>query len=160
MVKLDLCTVIHAPVERCFDLARSIEVHLLGTERTGEQAIGGVTTGLIGPGQFVRWRARHLCIKQHLSSQITGYDRPIYFQDTMIEGAFQFMQHDHFFREVAPHVTEMTDHFVFAAPLSILGIAAETLLLRRYMTNLLLHRNEVLKQIAESDRWSSLLASN
>jgi ligand-binding SRPBCC domain-containing protein len=95
-----------------------------------------------------------------LSSQITGYDRPIYFQDTMIEGAFQFMQHDHFFREVAPHVTEMTDHFVFAAPLSILGIAAETLLLRRYMTNLLLHRNEVLKQIAESDRWSSLLASN
>jgi hypothetical protein len=54
----------------------------------------------------------------------------------------------------------MKDHFVFAAPLSILGIAAETLLLRRYMTNLLLHRNEVLKQIAESDRWSSLLASN
>jgi len=49
---------------------------------------------------------------------------------------------------------------VFAAPLSILGIAAETLLLRRYMTNLLLHRNDILKQIAESDRWSSLLPSN
>ncbi len=70
------------------------------------------------------------------------------------------MQHDHFFREVAPHLTEMKDHFVFKAPHSILGIAAETLLLRRYMTNLLLHRNDILKQVAESDRWSSLLPSN
>src|SRR5580658_7007670 len=117
MVKVDLCTVIEAPTERCFDLARSIEVHLLGTERTGEEAIGGVTTGLIGPDQSVRWRARHFGVRQILASQITAYDRPTHFQDTMIEGAFRFMQHDHFFREIAPNVTEMKDHFVFEAPL-------------------------------------------
>ncbi len=58
MVKIDLRTIVDAPMPRCFDLARSIEVHLLGTEQTGEEAIGGVTTGLLGPGQFVRWRAR------------------------------------------------------------------------------------------------------
>jgi ligand-binding SRPBCC domain-containing protein len=153
MVKLDLCTIIAAPIERCFDLARSIELHLLGTERTGEEAIGGVTTGLIGPGQYVRWRARHLGIKQILASRITAYHRPTYFQDTMIEGAFRFMQHDHFFTEIAPNVTEMKDHFVFEAPLSVLGIAAEVLLLRRYMTRFLLRRNEILKQVAESSRW-------
>lgn len=160
MVTLDPCTVMYAPVERCFDLARSIEVHILGTEQTGEQAIDGVTSGLIGPGQFVCWRARHLGIKQRLSSQITAYDRPVYFQDTMIEGAFKFMQHDHLFREVAPRVTEMRDHFVFAAPLSILGILAERLFLRRYTANLLLRRNDILKRVAESDRWISLLSSN
>lgn len=157
MVSLELRTVIEAPMERCFDLARSIEVHLLGTERTGEKAVGGVITGLIGPGEFVRWRARHLGVTQHLTSRITAYDRPVHFQDTMIEGAFRFMQHDHFFREIVPKVTEMRDRFVFAAPFSILGIAAETLVLRRYMTNLLLHRNNVLKQVAESDRWADLL---
>ena len=116
MVKIDLRTVIEAPIRRCFDLARSIEVHLLGTEGTGEEAIGGVTTGLLGPGQFVRWRARHLGVKQQLASEITAYDRPVFFQDTMIEGAFRFMQHDHFFAEMAPNLTEMKDHFVFEAP--------------------------------------------
>ncbi len=39
MVTIDLTTHIHAPLERCFDLARSIEVHLLGTEATAEQAV-------------------------------------------------------------------------------------------------------------------------
>lgn len=160
MVKLQLRTVIDAPIERCFDLARSVEVHLLGTERTGERAVEGVTTGLIGPGEFVRWKARHLGVVQHLTSRITAFDRPAYFQDTMIEGAFRFLQHDHFFRQIAANVTEMTDHFVFAAPLPIFGVAVEMLLLRRYMNNLLLKRNETLKRVAESSRWDDLLPSN
>ncbi len=160
MVKINLRTIIDAPMPRCFDLARSIEVHLLGTEQTGEEAIGGVTTGLLGPVQFVRWRARHLGVKQQLASQITEYNRPVFFQDTMIEGAFKLMQHDHFFAEMAPNVTEIKDHFVFEAPFSVLGLVAETLLLWRYMTNLLSHRNEILKQVAESDRWAGLLPRN
>ena len=91
MVELNLTTIISAPIDRCFDLSRSIELHLLGTEQTGEQAVGGVTSGLIGLGEFVRWRATHLWVKQHLASKITAFDRPCYFQDTMIEGAFRSM---------------------------------------------------------------------
>jgi hypothetical protein len=49
MVSVGQCMKINAPIQRCFDLSRSIEEHLLGTERTGEQAVGGVTAGLIGP---------------------------------------------------------------------------------------------------------------
>ena len=157
MVDLELATLINAPIERCFDLSRSIEVHLLGTEQTGEQAVGGVTCGLIGLGEFVRWRATHLGVKQHLASKITAYDRPTYFQDTMIEGAFRSMQHDHFFQTITPDRTEMKDRFVFAAPIPLLGPIAEMLVLKRYMTNLLLHRNEILKQVAESDQWINLL---
>ncbi len=157
MVELHLCTIIHAPIERCFDLSRSIEVHLLGTEQTGEHAVGGVTSGLIGPGEFVRWRATHLMFQQHLASRITAYDRPAYFQDTMIEGAFRSMQHDHFFKELAPGKTEMRDRFIFMAPLPILGLIAEKLVLRRYMRNLIAHRNELLKQVAESEQWRALL---
>ena len=157
MVELNLCTIIEGPIERCFDLSRSIEAHLLGTEQTGEQAVGGVTSGLIGPGDFVRWRATHLGVKQHLASQITEYDRPVYFQDTMIEGAFRSMQHDHFFKALTSEKTEMKDRFIFAAPIPLLGFIAEKLVLRRYMNELLRHRNEILRQVAESDRWMTLL---
>jgi ligand-binding SRPBCC domain-containing protein len=159
MVSIEESIRIAAPIERCFDLSRSIEVHLLGTESSGEQAVGGVTKGLIGPGQFVRWRARHLGVRQHLTSKITQYDRPHHFQDTMIQGAFKFMQHDHFFRSLSPDATEMKDRFIFAAPLPILGPLAERLFLRRYMTTLLRERNKVLRSVAESKRWHEFLLS-
>jgi ligand-binding SRPBCC domain-containing protein len=111
MVSIEQRMQIAAPIERCFDLSRSIEVHLLGTERTGEQAVGGVTTGLVGLDEFVRWRATHLGVRQYLTSKITAFDPPRYFQDTMIEGAFKFMQHDHFFTAVAEGQTEILgDH--------------------------------------------------
>ena len=157
MVCLEMTLPIRAPIDRCFDLARSIEVHLLGTERSGEQAVGGVISGLIGPGEYVRWRAKHLGVRQHLASKITAYDRPFYFQDTMIEGAFRSMQHDHHFAVTGPELTEMRDRFCFAAPLPILGSLAEALVLRRYMTKLLRERNEVIKQVAESSRWRDFL---
>jgi ligand-binding SRPBCC domain-containing protein len=151
MVVIEQVMRIAAPIERCFDLARSIEVHLLGTERSGEQAVGGVTTGLIGLNESVRWRAKHLGVRQHLTSKITAFDRPVYFQDTMIEGAFRFMRHGHFFAALSENRTEMRDRFAFAAPIPVLGLIAEGLFLKRYMDRFLRCRNEILKQVAESD---------
>jgi ligand-binding SRPBCC domain-containing protein len=157
MVSIDQCIQITAPIQRCFDLSRSIEVHLLGTESSGEQAVGGVITGLIGPNDLVRWSARHFGIRQHLTSKITAFDSPNYFQDTMIEGIFKFMQHDHFFLAVSETSTEMRDRFTFAAPLPVLGQIAERLFLRGYMERFLSHRNQILKQVAESERWRDFL---
>jgi ligand-binding SRPBCC domain-containing protein len=157
MVSIEQRMQIAAPIRRCFDLSRSIEVHLLGTERTGERAVGGVTTGLIGPDQFVRWRAKHFGIRQYLTSNITAFDYPHYFQDTMIEGAFKFMQHDHYFTPISESETEMRDSFTFVAPLSVLGTIAEQLFLRRYMDRFLRRRNEIVKQIAESDQWRAFI---
>jgi hypothetical protein len=157
MVCIEQSIKIYAPIRRCFDLSRSIEVHLLGTERTGEQAVGGVTTGLMGPNDFVRWRAQHLGVRQYLTSKITAFDFPHYFQDTMIEGAFKFMQHDHLFQAISESETEMSDKFTFAAPLPVLGIIAEHLFLKRYMNRFLSHRNEIVKQVAESDRWQNFM---
>jgi hypothetical protein len=157
MVSIEQCMQIAAPIRRCFDLSRSIEVHLLGTESSGEQAVGGVTTGLIGPNEFVRWRARHFGIHQHLTSKITAFDSPNYFQDTMIEGLFTFMQHDHFFSALSETSTEMRDRFTFAAPFPVLGQLAERLFLKGYMERFLRHRNQILKQVAESERWPDFL---
>jgi len=160
VTRIELCVEIRAPIQRVFDLSRCIEVHLLGTEESGEKAVGGVTSGLMGEGEFVRWRAKHLGIRQHLASRITGFDAPTYFQDSMIEGAFAFMQHDHFFKVISESETEMKDVFVFAAPIPLLGRLAEALVLKRYMTNLLNERNRVLKDAAESPNWRDFLPAS
>jgi ligand-binding SRPBCC domain-containing protein len=151
MVQLEEITLIHAPIERCFDLARSVEVHLAGNIHFGEQAVAteGVTSGLVGLGHRVTWRAKHFYAWHMLTSEITAMERPAYFQDVMVHGIFRFMRHDHYFRVLSAGATEMKDVFCFAAPLPVLGPLADALFLRRYMRRLLQERNAVLKQIAE-----------
>src|SRR5262249_51624641 len=120
-------------------------------------AVAGVTSGLIGMAQRVTWRAKHLGAWRNLTSEITAMERPADFQDTMVEGAFRFMRHDHFFRALSSGQTEMKDVFCFAAPLPVLGRLAEIIYLRSYMRDLLHERIVVLKQIAESPDWPEYL---
>ena len=152
-------TEIRAPIQRCFDLARSVEVHLAGNIHFGEQAlaVGTVTSGLLELSDRVTWRAKHFGVWHTLTSQITAMDPPFYFQDTMLQGIFRSMRHDHFFRPLSDHLTEMRDVFRFAAPLPLLGPLAEIAFLSRYMRTLLLERNAVVRQIAESEDWRRYL---
>ena len=101
-------------------------------------------------GDTVTWEAVHFGIKQHLTSQITAYERPYRFTDEMLKGAFHDITHLHEFVPRPPG-TLMTDLFEFHAPLGILGKLAETLFLTRYMKGLLLTRNTYLKQVAEAE---------
>jgi ligand-binding SRPBCC domain-containing protein len=151
MVTLEERTLIRAPIERCFDMARSVEVHLAGNVHCGEEAVvlEGVTTGLVGLGQRVTWRARHFGVRQKLTSEITAMEPPAYFQDTMLRGAFRWMVHDHYFRAVSAAETEMRDVFRFAAPLGVLGRVMEIAVLRGYMRALLRERNAAVREAAE-----------
>lgn len=144
-----LRTQINAPVERCFDLARSIDLHLDTMKHTGERAIAGVTTGLIGLNETVTWKARHFRIVMQLTSKITECETPVIFTDEMVAGPFKMMRHRHVFEQKQDY-TLMTDEFVYKSPLGILGKVADALFLRKYMQSLMEHRNQVIKQKAES----------
>ena len=146
---ITLTTRIRAPLETCFDLARSIELHVLSTKETGEKAVGGVTTGLIELGEEVTWEAIHFGMRQRLTSRITLFDRPYHFRDSMVRGAFQKFDHDHLF-EYVDCTTTMTDVFDYISPLGFLGKLADILFLKRYMERLLCKRAEVIRQVAES----------
>ncbi len=159
MVTIEETTFIGGPIERCFDLARSVEVHLAGNVHFGEAAVatGGITSGLMKLGERVTWRAKHFGVWHQLASEITEMNRPTHFQDVMQQGIFRFLRHDHFFRALDGDLTEMRDEFRFAAPLPVLGRLAEIFVLRRHMRALLRERNAVIKRIAESGEWRTYL---
>jgi ligand-binding SRPBCC domain-containing protein len=156
MTQIRLTTSIKAPIERVFDLSRSIDLHKLSVSKTNEQAIAGVTSGLIGLNETVTWRAKHLGVYQKLTVQITGYDRPNYFRDEMLKGAFKSMSHLHTFQKDGEN-TLMIDDFEFVSPAGLLGRFIDFLFLKKYMTKFLLMRNSALKSIAEGDKWQNLL---
>lgn len=157
MITIRLSTPIAAPRERVFDLGRSIDLHTRSLDWTGEEPVAGRMSGLIALGETVTWQARHLGVRQHLTSRISAYDRPAYFQDVMVRGAFAWMEHDHWLDATPQGGTVLRDEFRFAAPLGILGRIAETLVLRRYMTHFLERRNAVIKRVAESEEWREYL---
>ena len=149
MALIRLETYINAPIERCFDLSLSVDLHRHSVAHTHERPVAGVTSGMMKFGDTVTWQAVHFGIKQHLTSKITAYDRPYRFTDEMVRGAFQEITHIHEFVPQPPG-TLMIDLFTFRAPLGILGKLAERLVLTRYMKGLLLTRNRYLKQVAEA----------
>ena len=156
MPTIRLETSIEASLERCFDLSLSVDLHRNSVAHTHERPVAGVTSGVMKLGDTVTWEAVHFGVKQHLTTKISAYERPYRFTDIMIRGAFQDMLHLHEFIPQPPG-TLMIDLFTFHAPLGILGRLAETLILTRYMKNLLLIRNRYLKQVAEAGGDTALL---
>lgn len=156
MPVLELTTPIRAPIARCFDLARSVELHTLSTAHTGERAVGGRTRGLLGPGETVTWRARHFGVWQELTSRITAFDPPHRFRDSMVRGAFARFDHDHRFTTDGEH-TIMRDVFDYTSPLGPLGRLVDRLVLAEYLRRFLAARNAEIKRVAESDAWRALL---
>jgi ligand-binding SRPBCC domain-containing protein len=156
VIRLEFVTQIAAPRDRCFDLSRSISLHLRSVEWSREKAIAGVISGLIGPGQYVTWRGRHFGLQMEHSSRITQYERPTFFRDEMIQGQFRSFRHDHFFEDRGA-VTLMKDVVQFEAPLGLLGWTAERLLLRSYIEKLFNKRNAHIRSVAEGEDWKLYL---
>jgi len=142
-------TEILAPIELCFDLARSIDLHVQSTKQTRERAVGGVTTGLIGLNEEVTWEATHFGVRQRLTSRITVFDRPRHFRDSMVRGVFTRFDHDHFFTHDRG-ITIMTDVFDYGAPLGVAGQIANVLFLKSYLRRFLRQRGMVIRAAAES----------
>jgi ligand-binding SRPBCC domain-containing protein len=152
-------TYIDAPIDRVFDLARSIDLHKLSTKGTNEEAIAGRVSGLIELDETVTWRAKHFGVFQNLTVRVIEMDKPSVFSDIMIKGAFAEMTHTHKFEQV-DNRTKMIDVFQFKSPLGLLGRLVDYLFLTKYLTRFLIDKNQELKRVAESDEWIKLLHSN
>ena len=149
MASIELVTEINAPRERCFDLSRDIDLHLRSMSRSGEKAIAGRMTGMLGPEEEVTWRARHFGVVHLHRSRITAFNRPVHFRDSMVTGRFKRFEHDHFFAPATSGGTRMRDVVEFESPFGVLGKLVDRLLMARYLATLITERNQVIKAEAE-----------
>jgi ligand-binding SRPBCC domain-containing protein len=159
MSLITIITEIDAPIERVFDLARSVDLHVKSAGKTKEMVVAGVTHGLLEFGQEVTWRGKHFGLWQELAVRITQFSRPNHFRDSQVKGIFKALDHDHFFAQQGA-VTIMKDVFAFTAPLGQLGKLAETLFLESYLHRFLIERNKVIKRTAENEDWKKFLPFN
>ncbi len=156
MPKIHQTIFINAPIERVFNLSRSINLHTISTAATNERAIDGVITGLIGKGESVTWEARHLFKTRRFTAKITAMEAPHSFTDEMVKGDFKSFRHEHHFKPVE-NGTIMIDLLDFESPYGFAGTLFSKLYLRSYLEKFLVKRNAVIKEYAESQKWKAIL---
>lgn len=124
-----------------FDLARNIDVHKNSMAKSREEAVAGVTSGLISLDEEVTWRAWHFGLPLQMTSRITEMHPPEYFVDEQVKGPFRRFRHVHEFRQDSEG-TVMVDRIEFSAPFGLLGRLVEKMVLARYLQNLIETRNQ------------------
>ncbi|HET6330442.1 MAG TPA: SRPBCC family protein [Holophagaceae bacterium] len=149
MATFTLETFIAAPPEVCFDLSLDLDLHQGSMDHTGEKIVGGRPAGRIGLYEFVTWEAKHFGIRQRMTVGITALERPHRFQDQMLKGAFKRFEHEHVF-EAVEGGTLMRDTFDLCGPLAPLSWLPDRWILVPHMRALMLKRNALIKQMAES----------
>jgi ligand-binding SRPBCC domain-containing protein len=139
VVEFECRTRLPMGVHEAFDRSRSIDLHMSSMVRSRERAVAGVTTGLIGEGQEVTWRAWHFGVPIRMTSRITRMSPPDSFTDEQVRGPFRVFRHEH--RFIADgEGTLMVDQVILQAPLGILGRIAE-LVVGPYLRRLIEQRN-------------------
>ncbi len=156
MSKIHLTTFIAAPIERVFNLSRSITLHKISTAHTNEKAIAGVTSGLINKDETVTWQAKHLFKTRQHTSKITDMQSPDSFTDEMINGDFKNFKHQHHFKQI-DNGTIMIDIVDFESPYGSLGKFFNAVYLKKYIEKFLIKRNDIIKHYAETEKWKVIL---
>ena len=148
-ISFECRTSISASIESVFDLSLNIDAHLESMMGSKERAIAGVTSGAIGLGEQVTWRARHFGIPFTMTTKIVELVRPSFFVDEQVRGPFRSFRHEHRYQTDA-NTTLVIDRIEFTAPLGPLGTIAERLVLAAYLPKLIAERNAYLKATAEA----------
>ena len=156
MPTIHLTTFIAAPVERVFDLSRSIDLHKKSQAKTNEKAVAGVASGLISLDETVTWKAKHLMKERIMKMKITAMQRPYSFTDEMMQGDFRSLRHEHHFKQI-DNGTLMIDLFSFETPYGVIGKLMNGVYLTGYLQQLLSDRNQLIKEYAESNKWQQVL---
>jgi ligand-binding SRPBCC domain-containing protein len=147
-VQFRLETVLPLAPAEAFDLSRDVGLHLDSLRSTRERVVAGRRAGLLDRGEHVAWRGRHFGVPFTLMSRLTEVDRPTLFVDEEIAGPFRRLRHEHRF-ESHPEGTRVTDVITFEAPFGSLGRLVETVVLERYMRDLISARNAHLLAVAQ-----------
>ena len=156
MPSIHITTFIAAPIERVFDLSRHIGLHKISQQDNNEEAVGGVTSGLIKQGESVTWKAKHLYKTRFMTVKITEMKSPDYFEDSMEKGDFVSYEHKHHFKAVN-NGTIMIDEVKFEAPYGVVGKLFSRVYLTGYLKLLIEKRNNTIREYAESTKWQALL---
>ncbi len=148
---------IRAPAERCFDLARSVDLHVDSATAIAARAVGGKTHGLSGSGDETKWSARFCGVRFAMTTRVEDFATPTGFGDRLTRGLLRRFEHAYRFKAQPDGGCTMSDELTIEAPFGPLGRLAERFYLSRRMLTLVRRRLEYIRRVAEGGDWQCYL---
>lgn len=145
-----------APVERVFDLSRSINLHRITAAHTNGVLVPGTISGLIDINESVTWQAKHLFSIWRFTAKITTMERPVMFTAEMTEGDFASFKHEHYFKPVQNGtlmIDEVAYEMSYGQVEDHLPVSTSTVTSKK----LLAKTNQGIRDHAESQKWKLII---
>ena len=150
-------TRVRAPTERCFDLARSVTLHMDSSGTIDARAVEGRCHGLSSEGDETVWSARFCGLRFRMATRIVSFAYPTQFGDRLTCGLLRRFEHVYRFQPLQNGGCAMSDELTVEAPFGVFGRLVEGLYLTRRMHQLVQRRLEHIKAVAESEQWRQYL---
>jgi ligand-binding SRPBCC domain-containing protein len=151
-----LGTWIDAPVERCFLLSLSVDLHVASALSMRDKTRTGATEQTIGEGDTLTFKGPHFGVRWQHTTLIEKLRPHSYYRDVMIAGPFQHFEHDHYFAPMDDG-TRMRDEVRFLPSGGVFGRLRTRMFLRKQLKAFLTERNAMIKRLAESEDWHKYL---
>lgn len=156
MPKIHITTFINAPVELVFDLSRNLTLLKKILNNGKEQLLADTSSVLIGKGESVTLKAKHLGKLRMLTTKIVELEKPGMYQELQVKGDLKSFTHEHHFKKTE-NGTIMIDVVEFEGPKDIIGSVAAPFFLKKYFETFLAKKNDLIRQYAESDKWRAII---
>lgn len=154
MNKIEFNTYIKAPIQQCFDLARSIDFHKISVIK--EESVSGCTSGLFGPNQHALLKSELWGLKLSSEIKIIKFSPPSFMSYEVSDSYFLTIEHDYYFYDISEE-TVMINHFYYRTRWGLIGELLNFLFLKKILSNTITKRNDLLREYAETEKSKDIL---
>ncbi len=156
MPKLQFTTLIHAPVQRVFDLARCVSLHKRHFEKHAIVPVQGKSSGLLGLRDHVTWKGKFGRKIKFLSIDVTEMKVPEYFKMEFRKDFFEQFQHEVYLTGIN-NGTILMDRIEYDIQLKGFSLFINKRCVEKTVTSFIEERNALCKEYAEGNKWRAIL---
>jgi len=156
MAKIHVTTFIKAPAKRVYDLSRSVNLFQIYSSTTFQKFLEGASTGLINENDTVVYQAKHFNKSRILTLKIISLNIPDQITIQLLMKGFKNFQHNLYFKSIR-NGSFLIDVIEYETSFGLTGKLLDKIFIKNHISKLLLHRNEIIKQYAETTKWKEIL---
>jgi ligand-binding SRPBCC domain-containing protein len=156
MTKIHVTTFINAPIERVFNLSRSLALSKMAFKGAKEQLLSSSAANMVAAGETITLRAKHLGKTREITARVTDFTLPDGYTEEQIKGDLKSFRHEYHFKKVE-NGTIMIDLLEYEDPRDLVGSLTGKFFLKSYFEKNVKKKNDLIRQYAESEKWKAVL---
>jgi hypothetical protein len=156
MGSIHITNFIAAPSEIVYNLSRHMLLQKNAMENIGVKHVRGFSSGLLSDNEVVLWKLDIFKRSFLFALRITASTPGLFIQEEMSKGALETYKHLRHFKQIQ-NGTLMIDEIYYSLPNRYWAGWIDRLWVKGKMHALLTERNRIIKDYAESNKWSALL---